>query len=393
MPLAKLNLKRIIIMKKSNKLIMISLIATVAIYGTYKVVLANNNSEQKLAQKVSERINEQNTSNDLTQEGNDSKLEKVTKKVKKVLKKITKPKSDELVINDNEDEEEDCYRQVYIPGAQELCLDEEEDDYTIVSDGTREGRKQALTQKALEIKEKNFGGKSPIDDPSIGSRVCGITLFENLYTKSHQYDQYRILFCNNKGQVASMMNAESGGIDNDGIEYILPEDYKPYTPSIVISEDYKGMETEEELKKRSEFNSKKELPRDVGEVTEIIANKLENGTSIASTRLITVNNQIMPTLCFYEVNVKGSNGDIGKYYTGAFAGSVVFSEKEFKSMYDNQKAQQKVLDNLSSEQWHKLESSGKLDAYLDEKVPVSEKEKKYFQELDEYHKKMNYIQK
>lgn len=387
-PLVKLNFKRMIVMKKSNKLIIISLVAVIAIYGTYKVVFAGN-SEQKLVEKVKDKIQEQDISVNFDEDENKSKVKTV---VKKVLKKITKPKSDEMVINDDEVEEEDCYRKVYIPGAEELCLDEEEDDYTIVSDGTIEGRKQALAQKAMEIREKAFGGKTVFDDPSLAPRVCKVTLFENIYTKSHQHDQYRILFCNDKEQVASRMDVQSGGIDSDNIEYIIPATYLPYSPSIVLSEDYKGTQTEEYWKRGSEFNPKKELPRDVDKVSKMVTDKLGNNTTVTSTRLLTVDGEISSN-SLYEINVKNSDGNIEKYYIGAFAGDVVFSEEEFKLMLEHQNARGKIISGLSDEKWAKIEYSGKMDAYLDERVKRTEKEKKYFQELVEYDKSMSYIMK
>ncbi len=357
-------------MKKNNKLIVISLVAVIAIYGTYKIAFANN-LEHKLVEKVSERIENKSTGENFVQDKNESN---VTKLAKKVLKKITKPKSDELVINDDEDEEENCYRQVYIPGAQELCLDEEEDDYTIVSDGTREGRKQALAQKALEIKEKNFGGKSPIDDPSIGSRVCKVVLAEQLFTKSHQGDLYQIYFCNDKEQVASVINVESGGIDSDGIEYILPMDYKSYAPSIVLSEDYRGMETEEELKKRNEFNSKDVIPRDTKISEKIVLDSIGDA-EIVSTRYTTFTD--MPEgATFHEVTVR-EDGQLKKYYTGAFDSDVVFTEQELKAFKERVDKVQEIMDNLTGEEWSKLEISGKTQEFLGRFVTFTDKENKY----------------
>ena len=356
-------------MKKNNKLIVISLVAVIAIYGTYKVVFAGS-SEQKLVEKVNDRIDGQNISVDSDEDENKSKVKTV---VKKVFKKVTKPKLDESPIDDDA-EDYDCYRVVHIPGAKELCLDEEEDDYTIISDGSRESRKQALGQKAMEIREKAFGGKTPFDNPSIGSRVCKVVLAEQLFTKSHQDDLYQIYFCDDKEQVASRMEIRSGGVDSENIEYMIPGSYLPYSPSIVLSEDYEGTQTEEEWKRESEFNPKDVIPRDTKISEKIVLDSIGDA-EIVSTRYTTFT-EVPEGATFHEVTVR-EDGQLKKYYTGAFDSDVVFTEQELKAFKERGDKVQEIMDNLTGEEWSKLEASGKTQEFLGKFVTPTEKEDKY----------------
>jgi len=356
-------------MNKKNKII-ISLVAVIAIYGVYKVAFANG-TEQKLVEKVNSRIEKQDTDTDLdfSEEENETKIKTIAKKV---LKKTQKDKSDELYIDDNDTEEDDCYRSVYIPDAKEICIDEDEENFFITSDGTTEGRKKAIAQKAIEIREEAFGGKTPFDNPEIGERVCKVVLAEQLFAKSHQGDIYQVYFCDDKEQVASRLDLRSGGIDSENIEYIMPATYLPYSPSITLSEDYKGPQTEEEWKKDSEFNAKKELPRDIKESEKVVLNEVGAG-EVISSRLI-----VLPSDMYaHEVTLKSDDNQIKKYYVGSKKSNIVLNENEIKNFVRHHKEAQKVVDKLTSEQWNELVNSDKLSEYIAKYVHYSEKELKF----------------
>ncbi len=374
-------------MKKSNKLIVISLVATIAIYGTYKVVLADNNSEQKLVQKISEKINEQNTSEDFTQEENKSKIKAIVKKVfkKKPTEKIN---MDEISLESEEFDDSNCSNPIHIPNADEIC--EKRYEYELISDGTIEGRKKSMMQKAIEIRDEAFGGESAYDNPEIGENVCKVVLAEQLYRKSGQGDLYNVFFCSNDEKFAGKMELRSGGIDSDGIEHVLASMYKPYSTSISLTSDYEGLKSADEIKQETEFIAEREIPRNIKKSEEIILGNVEDSTEVISSRLVARIDQI-DEYALHEFEIKDVDGNIQKYYTGAFSGNVVFTKKEMDLLQKKVKARGVIIRNLSDKEWQRLESSGEMDSYLEERVGFSDKERRYYDELDEYYKNLNPI--
>lgn len=362
-------------MSKNYKMIAISLVTIMAIYGTYKYSNAKDVTDINIEVLESD-IQEESK---ISTEQNDSFVKKVMDKVinKKSVKKIN---INDISLEPDEFDDETCDNPVYIPDADEICVKKNEYNYTLISDGTSEGRKNALKQKAIEIRDEDFGGETPIDNPSVGAKVCKVVLAEQIYRNSGQWDLYHVFFCNNREQIAGKLEIRSGGIDSDGIEYIESTGYLPYAPSMTAS--ITPNITLEEMKKSSQFNAKKELPRNIEDSKKIVSDYIGNN-NIVSERLVTRFDDIDGYSSFHEFNVEDIDGNINKYYVGAFGGNVVLSRKDMDLLEKHSKAAQKIVDQTPSKEWHKYDLiiPEKLDAYLAERIDYSNKEIEYYDNL------------
>ena len=363
-------------MKKNNKLIGISLVAVIAIYGIYEFSNAQTENNSVGVKK-----------NNIKNEQNQSSMKKIVNNIKK--KSVEKLGNiDDISLESEEFDDSNCSNPVYIPDADEIC--EKRYEYELISDGTVEGRKKSMMQKAIEIRDEAFGGESTYDNPEIGENVCRVVLAEQLYRKSGQGDLYNVFFCSNDEKFAGKMELRSGGIDSDGIEHVLVSMYKPYSPSINLTSEYEGLKSADEIKQETEFSAGREIPRNIKKSEEIILGNVEDSAEVISSRLVARIDQL-DEYTLHEFEIKDADGNVQKYYTGAFFGNVIFTKKEIDLLQKKVKAREVIIKNLSNKEWQRLESSGQMDSYLEERVGFSDKERQYYDELDEYYKNLNPI--
>ena len=277
-----------------------------------------------------------------------------------------------------------CKKRVTISGADDICVENEDDviypiEITPAGDTQRE-RKQALKEIAYDSLEKILGTEgdpsAPYIDDLAGKNVCNILIIGNMEKASHQGDVIKILFCNDDGEVASLLKLTSGGMDDEGTEYLSWSSFLPLSGAYIDDSDQFSLE---ELKQRSKIPEYTFPTISYEDTISNLKSKFSN-ISIDSNEEELVSFTRDPFLCGtlmgYKIPITRANGTKDILYVTAF-NNTAFTQKELDSYKREMLAREKIRMSLSEEQveeFMKSKNENAMEDYIDKILPPNRNE-------------------
>ncbi len=246
-----------------------------------------------------------------------------------------------------------CKKRVHIKDARNICFEERYDMKITPTGDTQRERKEAIKKLAYstlvkEVKQFNYSNTSEI---LAGKNVCDIFI-ENNGAKNHQYDEVKILFCNDNKEVVSLLSMTSRGVDNKGNEYLsyglvypdvyeaLPPEINSYTSAVWMLENDK-------------FNN-------VG--------ASDNYKGLVSL----IDSPIDKAIIGYKISVTRTDGVKDVMYIDAFS-FTRFTKEELNLLQKEFFAREKIEKNLDKKQRKEILKNSTIKEYIDKVLPPSKK--------------------
>ncbi len=272
-----------------------------------------------------------------------------------------------------------CTNRIKISGAEDICTEGENQlkyDIELVSTGnTQRERKQALKEIAYDTLVKMVGTEgdpsAPYIDDLAGKNVCNILIIGNMEKASHQGDLMRILFCDDNKVPTSLLELDSGGMDNEGVEHIRLLGQTPLAGAYIDDSHQFSLE---ELKKSSKIPEYTFPTISYEDTISNLKSKFSN-ISIDSNEEEIVSFTKEPYLCGtlmgYKIPITKADGTKDTLYVTAF-NNTAFTQKELDSYKREMLAREKIRMNLNEEQVEKFMKSKNKNAmedYIDKILP------------------------
>ncbi len=245
-----------------------------------------------------------------------------------------------------------CKKRVHIKDARDICFKERYDMKITPAGDTQRERKEAIKKLAYStlvkyVKQFNYSNASEI---LAGKNVCDIFI-KNRGAKNHQYDEVKILFCNDNKEVVSLLSMTSRGVDNKGNEYLS---YGLVYPDV--------------------YDVPPEINSYIGATLTLHGRKFNNvGVGDNYKGIVSlIDSPIDKAIIGYKISVTRTDGVKDVMYVEAFS-STTFTKEELNLLQKEFFAREKIEKNLDKKQREEILKNSTIKEYIDKVLPPSKK--------------------